>query len=251
MLNLIQLAGEDKLPGLLGRLNAARRRIHYARQVLKRLDGVYPRDCNICGYSGLFRASGLPPRFDAQCPSCRSLERHRHQYLWVKPNEGQLRDKRILHFAPEPVMREIYSALASSYLSADIAGHADRVLNIEAIDMPDESWDVVVANHVLEHVDDRKALAEIRRILAPGGLAILSVPLALGFEHTYENPTVTSRADRDLHFGQWDHVRVYGADAAARIAAAGLAVETFSATEPHVHLHATTRGCREFIARKL
>ena len=56
---------------------------------------------------GLFAASGMPPRFDAQCPSCKSLERHRHQYLWLKEHEGALRKKRILHFAPEPVMRKI------------------------------------------------------------------------------------------------------------------------------------------------
>ena len=238
------------MPGLLRQLRSVRRRINYARKVLKGLGGVYPRDCNICGYSGLFRASGLPPRFDAECPSCRSLERHRHQMLWIKQNEDRLRNKRLLHFAPEPVMRRIYGALAASYLSADIAGYADRVLNIEAIDMPDESWDVVVANHVLEHVDDRKALAEIRRVLTPGGFAIFSFPLALGFEQTYENPAITSRAERELHFGQWDHVRYYGADAADRIAAAGFEVETFSATEPHVHLHATARNSREFIAHK-
>jgi SAM-dependent methyltransferase len=236
--------------GLLLRLRAARRQVHYARQIFKRLGGVYPRDCNICGYFGMFGASGMPPRFDALCPSCRSLERHRHQFLWIARNEAALRNKRILHFAPEPVMRKIYSDLAASYLSADIAGHADRVLNIEAIDMPDESWDVVVANHVLEHVDDCKALAEIRRILVPGGCAVLSFPLALGFEQTYENPAVTSRADRDLHFGQWDHIRYYGADAAARIAAAGFAVEIFAATEPDVHRYALTRSCREFVARK-
>lgn len=232
------------------RLKAVRHNIHYARKVLSRLDGVYPRECNICGYSGKFKAIGMPPRFDASCPSCRSLERHRHQYLWIKQNEDALRNKRILHFAPEPVMRKVYSGLAATYLSADIAGYADRVLNIEAIDMPDASWDIVVANHVLEHVDDRKALTEIHRILAPGGIAILSFPLALAFERTYENPTITSRADRDLHFGQWDHIRFYGADAAERIAAVGFAVEVFSAGEPFVHRHATTRDCREYIARK-
>lgn len=235
---------------MLSRLRALRRRMHYARKIVRSLGGVHPRDCNICGYSGLFSASGMPPRFDAECPSCKSLERHRHQHLWIKPHESELAGKRILHFAPEPVMRKIYSGLAASYLSADIAGYADRVLNIEAIDMPDGSWDVVVANHVLEHVDDRKALAEIRRILSPGGFAILSFPLAMTFEQTYENPAVTTRAGRDLHFGQWDHIRYYGADAAERIAAAGFAVETFSATEPDVHRHATSRVCREFIARK-
>lgn len=238
------------MAGLLARLRKIPHKIHYAHQVLKRLGGVYPRECSICGFSGMFEAHGMPPRFDAKCPSCKSLERHRHQMLWIRQNEDALRNKRILHFAPEPVMRKIYSGLAASYLSADIAGFADRALDIEAIDMPDTSWDVLVANHVLEHVDDRKALAEIRRILTPGGLAILSFPFALTFERTYENPAITSRADRELHFGQWDHVRIYGADAAERISAAGFAVTTFSAGEPYIHRHATTRNCREFIARK-
>ena len=236
--------------GLMVRLQAARRQLHYRRKILKGLGGIYPRECNICGYSGMFQASGLPPRFDARCPSCRSLERHRHQVLWLTQNEGVLRNKRILHFAPERVLHNIFSGPAASYLTADIAGHADRVLNIEAIDMSDASWDVVVVNHVLEHVDDRKALSEIHRILAPGGLAILSFPIAFAFEHTYENPAVTSRAGRDLHFGQWDHVRYYGADAAARIAAAGFAVEAFSASEPYVHRYSLTRFGRDFIARK-
>jgi hypothetical protein len=113
-------------------LRSIRRRIHYARKLLKGLGGVYPRDCNICGYSGLFRASGLPPRFDAECPSCKSLERHRHQMLWIKQNEDKLRSKRLLHFAPEPVMCRIYGALAASYLSADIAGYADRVPQVRS-----------------------------------------------------------------------------------------------------------------------
>ena len=105
---------------------------------------------------------------------------------------------------------------------------------------------------MLEHVDDRKALAEIRRILGPGGFAILSFPLALAFERTYRNPAVTARVDRELHFGQWDHIRYYGADAAERIAAAEFGeVSFFSATEPDVHRHATTRNSRDFIARKL
>jgi len=237
------------LRGLIRRLREVRWQIHYACKIFKALSGVYPRDCNICGYSGLFKAEGMPPRFDALCPSCKSLERHRHQYLWIKQNEGALRGKRILHFAPEPMMRKIYSGLASTYLSADIAGYAERVLNIEAIDMPAASWDIVVANHVLEHVDDRKALAEIHRILIPGGFAILSFPLAL-FEKSYENPAVTSPADRHLHFGQWDPIRFYGADAAQRIAAAGFAVDAFTAAEPYVHRLATTRNCRDYIARK-
>jgi SAM-dependent methyltransferase len=240
------------MPGLWSRLDAARRRAQYVGRIWTRLGGVYPRACNICGFTGMFKAYGLPPRFDARCPSCGSLERHRHQALWIKRNEDALRSKRILHFAPEPILREIYSNLAATYASADIqAGRGTLVLNLERIEQPDGSWDVVVANHVLEHVDDKKALTEIHRVLAPGGLAVLSFPVALGFERTYENPDVVSKADRELHFGQWDHVRYFGADAAEHIAAAGFEVSTFSAGEPYVHRHGVGRDSCDFLARKL
>jgi hypothetical protein len=95
--------------------------------------------------------------------------------------------------------------------------------------VPDESWDVDGANHLL---DDRNALAEIKRILNRRGFANLFFPRARTFGQTYENPAVTTRPDRELHFGQWDHIRYYGVDAAERIAAAGFQVENFSATEP-------------------
>lgn len=239
------------MTGLVNRLRAASINARYAGRIWKRLGGVYPRACNICGYSGLFNAHGLPPRFDARCPACNSLERHRHQVLWISRLTDAVRGKRVLHFAPEPVLRRYYSALAATYTSADIAkGRADMTLNIERIDQPDESWDVVIANHVLEHVDDSKALAEIHRVLAPGGVAILSFPIALGFAQTYENASIILNADRDLHFGQWDHVRYYGTDAADRIAAAGFEVSSFTASEPDVHRHSLSRNAREFLARK-
>ncbi len=233
------------------RLRALVHDLHYLRQIWSTLRGVHPRHCNICGYRGRFRAHGIPPRQDAHCPSCHALERHRHQALWIRNNEDALRGKRILHFAPEGALRKLYRALAATYASANIVpGKADLVLNIERIDQPDDAWDVVVANHVLEHVDDRKALAEIRRILSPGGLAIFSFPLATGFAETYENPAIVAPRERALHFGQWDHVRFYGMDAAARIAAAGFAVTTYSAHEPEVHRHGINRNAVEFVARK-
>lgn len=236
---------------LVNRLKTASSTARYAGRIWKRLGGVYPRVCNICGYAGMFGAHGLPPRFDARCPACGALERHRHQVLWMSRHEEVVRSKRVLHFAPEPILRKFYGGMASVYASADIVkGRADMTLNIESIDQQDGSWDVVVANHVLEHVDDRKALAEIHRVLVPGGAAVLSFPIALGFAQTYENPAITRKADRDLHFGQWDHVRYYGADAAARIAAAGFEVLAFTASEPDVHRHGLNRNAREFLARK-
>jgi ubiquinone/menaquinone biosynthesis C-methylase UbiE len=81
------------------------------------------------------------------------------------------------------------------------------VLNIERIDQPNDSWDVVVCCHVLEHVDEQAALAELYRIQRKGALLLVMVPIIGGWEKTYENPAVTSERDRKWHFGQFDHLR--------------------------------------------
>jgi SAM-dependent methyltransferase len=233
------------------RIRLTRKKYHYVRRVWHKLLGIHPRECNICGRIGLFRHTSMPPRFDARCPQCGSLERHRHQALWIRANEDKLKGKRILHFAPETCLRPLYRDLAQRYLSADMRPWNSHIqLDIENIEEPDGAWDVVVANHVLEHVDDAKALAEIHRILAPGGFAILSFPIALAFAKTYENPAITDPRQRSLHFGQHDHLRYYGADAAQRIAAAGFEVEAFPASEPFVHRHSILRDECHFIARK-
>jgi len=91
-----------------------------------------------------------------------------------------------------------------------------------AIDLPDECVDLVLCLHVLEHVDDdRRAMAEVHRILRPSGHFIVMVPIEEGWEVTYENPKVVSPRQRLLHFGQEDHVRFYGRDIRNRLTAAG------------------------------
>ena len=232
------------------RIRLTRKKYRWAKWVYDHLTGIHRRECNICGHTGKFRATKRPPRFDARCPGCGSMERHRHQALWIKWNEDALRGKRILHFAPDSSLRPLYRALASQYMSGDVRPwDSDRELNIERLDLPDASWDVIVANHVLEHVDDRKALAEIHRVLAPGGFAILSFPIALAFEKTYEDASVPAD-QRKLHFGQRDHLRWYGADAPERIAAAGFEVKAHRAAEPYVHRHSILRDECHFICWK-
>jgi ubiquinone/menaquinone biosynthesis C-methylase UbiE len=68
-------------------------------------------------------------------------------------------------------------------------------LDLEAIALPDDSIDVVVASHVLEHVDDKKALAEIRRVLRSDGVAPLMVPIVEGWDSTYVDPSITTRSE--------------------------------------------------------
>jgi ubiquinone/menaquinone biosynthesis C-methylase UbiE len=124
------------------------------------------------------------------------------------------------------------------------------VLDIERIDQPDATFDMVLCSHVLEHVDDRRALGEIFRILRPGGTAVLMTLVIEGWPETYENADVQSAAERDLHFGQADHVRYFGSDIRRRIAAAGFELTEFRAVEPFVARHGLMRGETVFVARR-
>src|SRR5690606_35250372 len=90
---------------------------------------------------------------------------------------------RVLHFAPETCLTDHVRALAGEYKTADLfAAGVDLKLNIENIDLPDESQDAIICSHVLEHVNDRAVIAELYRILSPGGRLFILVPVAEGWE---------------------------------------------------------------------
>ena len=212
--------------------------------------GVYHRDCPICGYAGRFDAAGDPPRYDARCRGCGSLERHRLLKLWLdRENTSSL--GRLIHFAPETAVVPFLKAATPDYSSADIRkGRADLELNLEHIDLPSDSVDTIVCIHVMEHVNDRLALAEFFRVLRPGGRALLMVPIVEGWEESYENDTVTTEKDRILHYGQFDHIRMYGADFRQRILDGGFRIEECTAKEPDVAKYGLLRGEKLFIATK-
>ena len=222
-----------------------RRRFAEFRSFWVKRRGVFPRQCPICDFKGLFTAFGDPPRWDAKCPSCGSLERHRllALYLAKHPVSG-----RVVHFAPEPAMRDLLKPMASEYQSADLLNPADLVLNIENIGLPDESVNVFVASHVLEHVDDARALSEMQRCLRPGGKLILMVPIIEGWATSYENPAAVTTAERTLHFGQWDHVRFYGRDFRDRVKSAGFSLAEYSASGEECVRFALSRGESVFVA---
>ena len=210
------------------------------------VSGVRHR-CNICGYEGRFRACGHPPRYGAQCPRCLSRERHRLLKLWVDAHNDAVKGKTVLHFAPEPSISMFFKDLAGKYVTADLdPNYGDVVINIEEMALPDGFADVAVALHVLEHVDDRKALRELHRILRPGGLAIIMVPIVEGWDTTYEGSTIVTTSDRKLHFGQWDHVRYYGRDIRDRVRAAGFELIEFTAMEPDIQTLGLSRGEKIF-----
>lgn len=213
--------------------------------------GLQSRECPICGFVGRFRPFGFPPRVDAVCSNCGSLERHRLLKLWLDRSGLILKNAKVLHFAPETAVREFLREAADEYLGADLDGSkADLVLDIEAIDLDEASVDVVVCSHVLEHVNDAKALTSICRVLRPGGLAIFMIPIVEGWDRTYENDSIQTAHDREVHFAQWDHVRYYGQDFRERVRDCGFDLDEFTAVEPDVSRFGLQRGEKVFLARK-
>jgi len=126
----------------------------------------------------------------------------------------------------------------------------DLVLNLERLELSDQSVDVFIASHVLEHVDDQKTLAELFRCLKPGGTAIIMVPIVEAWKQSYENDEVSTSRERDLHFGQFDHVRYYGADLRERIKAAGFELEEFTASPSDCVSFGLMRGETVFLASR-
>lgn len=209
-------------------------------------------NCPCCGFEGKFDSVGAPVRIGAMCPKCKSLERHRLFVLVHERGDVRFAGQDVLHFAPEKMNGDIIKAdNPTSYKSADIQpGRGDLVLNIEQIALPDASVDTVVAFHVLEHVNDKKAMAELFRIVRPGGCLVTMVPLVDGWAETYENPAVISGADQLRHFGLVSHVRYYGADFRDRLEDVGFHVTEFGADGLDSVKFNLQRGEKVFVARK-
>jgi ubiquinone/menaquinone biosynthesis C-methylase UbiE len=108
--------------------------------------------------------------------------------------------------------------------------YASNVIRADLTDisLQENSVDLVICNHVLEHVpDDALAMRELHRVLKPGGIAILQVPISTKLKLTDEDHRITSPEQREKRFGQYDHVRLYGSDYTDRLVAAGFSVQTF------------------------
>ena len=170
----------------------------------------------------------------AMCPVCESSDRVRLLYLFLKSRTKLFTEPiKLLHIAPEKPLSDILIKLKNiDYLTADLNPEQVRVkMDITAIQFPDNSFDAILCNHVLEHIpDDRKAMSQLYRILKPHGWAILQVPISKVLEHTYEDSSINSPQDREKHFGQKDHVRIYGKDYFQRLKEAGFIVEAYNWT---------------------
>ena len=187
------------------------------------------RYCPICdSHVRLFRTNGSGRRADVRCPVCGCVERFRFMWLFLDYRKDifEAPQCRMLHFAPERIFEDRYRQIpAVEYISADLDPERAMVqMDITEIQYPDNTFDIIHCSHVLEHVpDDIRAMRQLCRVLKHGGCAIVVVPITA--KQTFEDPSVTTPAERERIYGQYDHLRRYGPDIEQRLNKAGFDVQ--------------------------
>lgn len=165
-------------------------------------------ECPICNYYGPFLDTNPPTglRKNVKCPECHLYERHRLQKLVLDKllKTHDFSQKRMLHFAPEPFLQNFFKKLVKDYTTVDLyMKNVDVNADMTALPFKDAEYDFIYASHVLEHIqDDLTAISEIRRVLKPGGMAILPVPIVSVTTIEYPEPNPFEA----------DHVRAPGFD---------------------------------------
>lgn len=178
-------------------------------------------------------------RENCTCPRCYSKDRDRLIHLYLEKRTSVFTiPHRVLHIAPEAWLKELFQSLKHIHYTngvkdAESMGYyydrRTRDLDITDLEMKDNFYDIVVCNHVMEHIpNDIKAMKEIFRVLKPGGWAILQVPYSPVLEKTFEDDSIVAPDQRAEFFGQFDHVRIYGKDYIQRLELAGYKVELFN-----------------------
>ncbi|MFV0564238.1 MAG: class I SAM-dependent methyltransferase [Flavobacteriaceae bacterium] len=164
-------------------------------------------------------------------PSTLSLERHRLLWLYLKSETDfftSAEKLKVLHFAPEQCFLKRFRALKNiDYTTTDLLSPiADVKADICNLPFNTDTYDVILCNHVLEHIpDDTKAMQELYRVMKPGGWGIFQIPQDLNRPTTFEDNTITDKKERTKIFGQYDHVRVYGRDYFNKLRSIGFKVE--------------------------
>jgi len=174
-------------------------------------------------------------RLNALAPGSLSLERHRLLWLYLKNETNFFTSHlKVLHIAPEQAFLKRFKKLKNlDYVTADLYSPlADVKADITNLPFQNETFDVIFCNHVLEHIeDDNKAMQELYRVLKKGGWGIFQIPQDLNRETTYEDNSIIDPKERTKHFGQYDHVRVYGRDYFDKLRKVGFTVTPIDYSE--------------------
>jgi len=177
-------------------------------------------------------------RREVMCPRCYSTDRERLVFFYIKKKTDLLDGNsrvRLLHISPEMNLEKVFEGNRYiDYLTADLNPQNVMVkMDITQIQYPDESFDFIICNHVLEHIEeDGRAMSELFRVLSTGGRAILQVPLSRTLTATKEDKRIQTPKEREREYGQKDHVRIYSKiDYLRRLKNSGFNVEIYKATD--------------------
>ncbi|WP_128760706.1 class I SAM-dependent methyltransferase [Leeuwenhoekiella aestuarii] len=175
------------------------------------------------------------PRENVLSPSTLSLERHRLLWLFLKKETDFFSaPAKVLHFAPEQAFYKRFRNLKNlNYTTTDLFSPlADVKADICNLPFDDNTYGVILCNHVLEHIpDDTRAMQELYRVLKPGGMAILQIPQEMSRATTFADDTIKDPKERAAIFGQYDHVRVYGRDYFDKLRSIGFKVKEVDYTK--------------------
>jgi SAM-dependent methyltransferase len=183
-------------------------------------------------------------------PSTLSLERHRLLWLYLKHKTAFFSSpQKVLHFAPEQAFYKRFKALKHlDYTTTDLNSPiADVKADICQLPFKNNSYDLVICNHVLEHIqDDTKAIREIFRVLKSDGMAILQIPQDMNRSKTFEDDSITDPKQRAEIFGQYDHLRIYGRDFFEKLREIGFEVHevdyTSELSESEINYYRLSKG---------
>jgi len=192
-------------------------------------------ECPVCekSYSKfLSYGADIVHRDNVLCPGDLTLERHRLMWLFLKDHSTFFKQDKlnVLHMAPEQCFHTLFKKQSNlEYTTADLVSPiADLHFDLHEIPLADNKYDVIFCNHVMEHVTDPiKCMSELYRVMKPGGWGIMQVPQDWNNEKTYDDPTIVTPEDREKHFWQKDHLRLFGKDYPEYLKQAGFNVKEF------------------------
>lgn len=190
-------------------------------------------ECPVCERSFrkfLSYGSKVAQRDNVLCPYDLTLERHRLMWLYLKDHSDFFTKEnlKVMHIAPEQCFHKKFQNQENlDYTTGDLVSPiADLHFDLHDIPLEDNQYEVIFCNHVMEHVEnDLRCMQELYRIMKPGGWGIMQVPIDFNRDETYEDPTITTPEEREKHFWQYDHVRLYGTNYPRRLEEAGFKVD--------------------------